>query len=87
LVEYLDPPNDPEDFPPQQVVEPGTVRFGIYRHHPYYQCEHMGDIAVLPLSINGWHVVSENPLTVQPSILNVECGCHGFITDGRWNPV
>jgi len=87
LIEILSLPEEPEEFPEQQVVEPGKVRIGLYDHHPYYQCEHMGDLAVLPIGINKWHVVSEDPLTVQPSILNVECGCHGFITDGRWNPV
>lgn len=36
-----------------------------------------------------WTVVSYEPLTLTPS---VQCGCpgcthHGYITDGRWNPV
>lgn len=79
--------DDPEDFPERQVVEPGTVRVGLYRKHPYYQCEHMNDIVVLPLNFNGWHVVCEDPLTVQPSVLNVGCGCHGFIKNGQWEKV
>lgn len=33
-----------------------------------------------------WRVVSREPLTLQPSILCKECGCHGFITSGRWVP-
>lgn len=33
-----------------------------------------------------WTVVSEDPLTLQPSI-HAECGLHGYITEGKWNPV
>lgn len=32
----------------------------------------------------GWKVVSTDPLTVTPSILCGSCGCHGFITKGKW---
>lgn len=32
----------------------------------------------------GHTIVSENPLTITPSILCPDCGLHGFITDGRW---
>lgn len=38
----------------------------------------------LPLSDRGWKVVSTDPLTVTPSILCGSCGCHGFITAGKW---
>lgn len=74
------------DFPEQQVVPAGTVRVGLYDGHPYYQCEHMNDLAVLPIGAEHWTVVSEEPLTVVPSILNLKCRCHGFITDGVWVP-
>lgn len=33
---------------------------------------------------DGWLVVQEEPLTLAPSILRTECGCHGFIQEGRW---
>lgn len=33
-----------------------------------------------------WTVVSEDPLTIKPSINNEACGLHGFITDGKWVP-
>ena len=33
---------------------------------------------------NRWTVVQENPLTLQPSILNPTTGLHGFITNGKW---
>lgn len=32
-----------------------------------------------------WTVVSEDPLTLSPSI-QCSCGDHGFITDGKWVP-
>lgn len=31
-----------------------------------------------------WTVVSWEPLTLTPSIHRIECGCHGYITDGKW---
>jgi hypothetical protein len=35
----------------------------------------------------GWTVQSWEPLTLTPSIRRrTECGCHGFITDGKWVP-
>jgi hypothetical protein len=38
----------------------------------------------LPIGPDGWTIVSTDPLTVTPSILKPECGCHGFITNGKW---
>jgi hypothetical protein len=38
----------------------------------------------LPLSKH--QLVSEEPLTVSPSLLCPRCQCHGFIRDGRWSP-
>lgn len=32
-----------------------------------------------------WHVVSWEPLTIEPSVL-CACGDHGFIRSGRWEP-
>lgn len=34
-----------------------------------------------------WTVVCREPLTLQPSIHQVECGLHGFIENGRWRGV
>ena len=31
-----------------------------------------------------WKVESWEPLTLSPSILRRECGCHGFIRNGKW---
>lgn len=37
-----------------------------------------------PLFQDGWTVISLDPLTLTPSLDRKECGCHGFITDGKW---
>ena len=31
-------------------------------------------------------LVSEDPLTVSPSLLCPRCQCHGFLREGRWCP-
>lgn len=31
-----------------------------------------------------WDVISEDPLTLSPSILCRRCGNHGFIREGKW---
>lgn len=33
-----------------------------------------------------WHVLSLDPLTLSPSILDSTCGLHGHIVNGRWVP-
>lgn len=33
-----------------------------------------------------WYVVSWDPLTLEPSLLCTECGNHGFIRNGAWEP-
>jgi hypothetical protein len=41
--------------------------------------------AHLPLDVpHGWKLCSEEPLTVEPSILCLGCQHHGFVRDGRW---
>ena len=34
----------------------------------------------------GWDVLSEEPLTLSPSLLCRTCGHHGFIRNGQWVP-
>jgi hypothetical protein len=34
--------------------------------------------------VAAWTVESWEPLTLSPSILRTECGCHGFLRDGKW---
>lgn len=31
-------------------------------------------------------VVSRDPLTIVASVLCLDCGLHGFVTDGQWRP-
>ena len=52
-------------------------------------CRHGTEGAVMfagrvPGEQHAWTVESEDPLTLSPSILRTECGCHGFIRQGRW---
>lgn len=35
---------------------------------------------------DGWDILSEEPLTLSPSLLCKACGCHGYIRDGKWVP-
>lgn len=35
-------------------------------------------------SIAAWDVVSEEPLTLSPSVLCRACGDHGFVRQGKW---
>ena len=37
-----------------------------------------------PGQIEAWDIKSEDPLTLEPSILCTVCGDHGFIRLGRW---
>lgn len=39
--------------------------------------------------IRSWSVISREPLTLSPSILCPDPGCHdhGFIENGKWRPV
>jgi hypothetical protein len=32
----------------------------------------------------GWQLISEEPLTISPSLLCRACGHHGFIREGKW---
>lgn len=52
--------------------------------------EKRGTLIVAPrLVLDGpsGHVITRNdPLTVTPSVACDDCGLHGFIRDGRWEP-
>ncbi len=37
-----------------------------------------------PASAPKWDLISEDPLTLSPSILCRACGSHGWIRDGVW---
>lgn len=55
------------------------------------KCPHgVGGVSVHPSTHDaifkeaGWTVHSWDPLTLTPSISREECGCHGYIIDGKW---
>jgi hypothetical protein len=35
-------------------------------------------------SIEAWDVISEDPITLSPSVLCTQCQDHGFIQNGKW---
>ena len=51
------------------------------KKHIMFKCEHENHFVAL---YGHWSVVQEKPLTVVPSVHVINCGCHGFITDGKW---
>lgn len=57
---------------------PGTVPFEVK--------EPWKSVPVLSNRKQYWNVKSLNPLTLEPSIISPDCGCHGYITDGKWVP-
>lgn len=62
---------------------------GIAYEHPRpdgVPCSAAGWVPVKPHDIHGWDLVSEEPLTLSPSLLCRGCGHHGFIREGRWVP-
>src|SRR6266542_5551415 len=71
------------DLNPQYEGIPDQDRAGLI-----LTCPH-GEAGVpfagrVPGGGQGWRVLSEDPLTLEPSILPPDCGCHGFIREGRW---
>ena len=50
-----------------------------------HQCIAGDDTPILTaVSLHPGHSVSDDHLTVSPSILCQSCGLHGFLTDGKW---
>ncbi len=68
------------------------------QYHDVPDVEHAGIILTCPhgdggvpfkvpghrVFADGWDVLTSEPLTLAPSILRTECGCHGFVRNGRW---
>lgn len=71
------------DIPPVKALfyEDGTIRI-------WHHCRVIDGTQIVcapALQLDGGHVVvSEDPLTIAPSILCPDCGLHGFITNGAW---
>lgn len=74
--------------------EPMYVRAGLIEEHPSAtsptgRCNGAVYFRGRPGASEGqpaWEVVSEEPLTLSPSLLCRACGHHGWIRDGRWVP-
>lgn len=47
----------------------------------------IGGPVVATLPQPQWQVVTQDPLTVAPSIACDSCGWHGWITDGKCHPL
>lgn len=76
---------------PGRVVEHGQVATLWYgdgsvgiRHH----CVRSPELTVVcapKLTLGSyWKLVTDDPVTITPSIMCPDCGLHGFITDGVW---
>lgn len=84
------------DWVAAKTVRPGSPRTKMLRVLFYpdgsVRFEHLCDrpgrgiIVCAPLLNEGHQLVSQNPLTITPSILCPDCGTHGFVTNGKWVP-
>lgn len=54
--------------------------------HARFRSNDAGEHRIAPLLQldNGHTIVSEQPLTVTPSVMCDDCGLHGFVMAGRW---
>lgn len=55
------------------LTEEGAAHFQSARNH-----------TMLPTGPSNWQIVSNDPLTISPSILCGQCGVHGFFREGKW---
>ena len=88
---------DPRETPTVDIGHGHRVRFyrdenGAPRLWVFHDCpgfpqhgERCG--SYIPLTgPKPWRLVSEDPLTIEPSIHFTDCGDHGFIRNGKWVP-
>jgi len=71
------------DLNPQYEGIPDQDRAGLILTCPHGEGG-VPFVGRVPGGGQGWTVLSEEPLTLEPSILCPNCGCHGFIREGRW---
>ena len=64
----------------------GELHGVAYEHPCVNGATSPGWVPVKPCWSDGWDVLSEEPLTLFPSLLCRACGHHGFIREGRWVP-
>lgn len=66
------------------IMEDGHVVSGVAYWHDCPKGHHGGYA-----NLNGpdpWTLISEDPLTISPSLLCPACGHHGFVRDSKWVP-
>lgn len=61
------------------------VAYDHYSPFPEHEL-HTGWVPCKPAASDGWDVISEEPLTLAPSIMCRRCSFHGHIVNGRWEP-
>ena len=84
---------------PQYAAFPDVLRAGVtIKHQNLAPDASPGDLCTSAVNFDDptmmavspgrtyWRLVSLEPLTVEPSVLCMRCGDHGYITDGRWVP-
>lgn len=73
----------------------GCDKAGVLLYHRHEDGAVCGGSVTFDVPANDWHkqrgrplwvVESLDPLTLSPSILDPDCGLHGYIRGGRWEP-
>lgn len=85
--------------PPEGAIDlgHGTFMTKAYRDgqwvaiHEWHEENGMCGAGFIPFTGRGdwpvsWEVLSEEPLTLSPSLACQNCEHHGYIRDGRWEP-
>jgi hypothetical protein len=68
-----------------QVRRIGDVIHGVaYWHTCNGRPDSEDFVSVKPEWPDGWDLLSEDPLTLSPSLLCTACQHHGFIREGKW---
>lgn len=77
---------------PDESADVPLARSGLIESHPRADGGRCSGHVTFDVPVNAaetrpkWRVLSEDPLTLEPSLLCRACGHHGFIRDGRWVP-
>jgi hypothetical protein len=87
---YFVPWQPDRELNPQYADLPDLEKAILILSCPHKPNEHAGGVALHPaeydVAFKGprWDVISWEPLTINPSILMNDCGCHGYIRNGEW---
>lgn len=78
--------DDLDDF---EAGPSGVVMFDSDCSHLFNKCPKCGRQHALSLKADDrphWQLVSSDPITLRPSIVNPCCGWHGYLAGGIWTP-